>query len=65
MGQWSEVRSRWVGSRTTNGLESWVVHKIGRNEAVLFFDGWVVICVAAVGVLGVVIVVAPLSLPKG
>ena len=41
------------------------MHEIGRNEAVLFFDGWVVICVAAVGVLGVVIVVAPLSLPKG
>jgi hypothetical protein len=38
------------------------MQEVGTDEAVLFFDGWVELCVAAVGSGGVVVVVAPFGL---
>lgn len=56
------MRSRRVRGGPTGGLQAWSVHKVCADEAMLLLDGWVVFVGASPWVVGIVIVVAPLSL---
>lgn len=58
----TEVRSWGVGGRAAWGLEARVVREVCADEVVLFLDSRIVGCVAAVGYLGIVVIVGPFGL---